>query len=244
MNDLNWKTKKEIIIENAYRDPFLTINDLSELADTTSRYVRTILSEANLSLMKLRKEYTRKIENSNIRRDDKLLLSFLQDVPFRTNIKLLHNEKLILNSSKNIEEIISVVKQDYSYISYQHLRNKKPWGLSTIFIYNDFISSKTDKEINYSELLELLYNIISKNNKIRNKNIELSNIEFYIELSNGQIADFLNISSLEPIMCIKQYLIIGSRIGFYQVIYFSSEQVGFSLAKDGELIIKRKNTAS
>lgn len=55
-------TKKEQIINFAQNDPFLKISDIAEYVQTTPRYVRTILSEANISLMKLREKYARSME--------------------------------------------------------------------------------------------------------------------------------------------------------------------------------------
>lgn len=55
-------TKKEQIINFAQSDPFLKISDIAECVQTTPRYVRTILSEANISLMKLREKYARNME--------------------------------------------------------------------------------------------------------------------------------------------------------------------------------------
>lgn len=55
-------TKKEQIINFAQNDPFLKISDIAGYVQTTPRYVRTILSEANISLMKLREKYARSME--------------------------------------------------------------------------------------------------------------------------------------------------------------------------------------
>ncbi|MFW6256929.1 MAG: GntR family transcriptional regulator, partial [Bacillota bacterium] len=55
-------TKKEQIINFAQSDPFLKINDIADYVETTPRYVRTILSEADISLMKLREKYARNME--------------------------------------------------------------------------------------------------------------------------------------------------------------------------------------
>lgn len=57
-------TKKEQIINFAQSDPFLKISDIAENVQTTLRYVRTILSEANISLMKLREKYARNMEKN------------------------------------------------------------------------------------------------------------------------------------------------------------------------------------
>lgn len=57
-----FETKKDTILALARRDPFLKIEEIATKADTTPRYVRTILSEARLSLMELRKEYARTMQ--------------------------------------------------------------------------------------------------------------------------------------------------------------------------------------
>lgn len=56
------ETKKDLILTLARRDPFLTIDEIAREAGTTARYVRTILSEAKLSLMELRKRYARTMQ--------------------------------------------------------------------------------------------------------------------------------------------------------------------------------------
>lgn len=56
------ETIKDRVIQAAHSDPFLSIEEIAALVDTTPRYVRTILSEARLSLMQLRKKYARSIE--------------------------------------------------------------------------------------------------------------------------------------------------------------------------------------
>ncbi|HEX6972266.1 MAG TPA: hypothetical protein VF234_08605 [Limnochordia bacterium] len=56
------ETKKHQIVALARRDPFLRIGEIAERAGTTPRYVRTILSEAGVSLMALRRYYARAME--------------------------------------------------------------------------------------------------------------------------------------------------------------------------------------
>lgn len=71
------ETKKEFIIRVAKNDPFLKIEEIADQAKTTQRYVRTILSEANLSLMNLREEYARKMEKQS---EAKILFSVKDSV--------------------------------------------------------------------------------------------------------------------------------------------------------------------
>ncbi len=55
---------KAQVIALAQVDPFLTVKDLAEQVGTTTRYVRTILSEAQLSLHEMRRDYAKRLERS------------------------------------------------------------------------------------------------------------------------------------------------------------------------------------
>ena len=79
------ETKKDFIIRLAKKDPFLKIEEIAQLVETTPRYVRTILSEANLSLMNLREEYARKLGKTT---DSRIVLSLKETL----NALRLHNK--------------------------------------------------------------------------------------------------------------------------------------------------------
>ncbi len=53
---------KAQVIALATKDPFLTVEELAQIVGTTNRYVRTILSEADLSLDLMRRNYARILE--------------------------------------------------------------------------------------------------------------------------------------------------------------------------------------
>lgn len=55
---------KAQVIALAKEDPFLTVEELARAVETTTSYVRTILSEAQLSLNEMRREYARRLEQS------------------------------------------------------------------------------------------------------------------------------------------------------------------------------------
>lgn len=55
---------KSQVIALAQADPFLTVKDLAVQVGTTTRYVRTILSEAQLSLHEMRRDYARRLERN------------------------------------------------------------------------------------------------------------------------------------------------------------------------------------
>lgn len=59
---MNKETIKAKVISTVRSDPFLTIDEIAAKVETTPRYVRTILSEAQLSLLQLRKEYAKQME--------------------------------------------------------------------------------------------------------------------------------------------------------------------------------------
>lgn len=54
-------TKKSRLIQLARAEPFLSVEEIAATVETTPRYVRTALSEAGLSLTKLRRQRARKM---------------------------------------------------------------------------------------------------------------------------------------------------------------------------------------
>lgn len=54
--------KKYEVIRLAQADPFMSVDEIAAQVHTTARYVRTILSEAGLSLLALRRRYARQME--------------------------------------------------------------------------------------------------------------------------------------------------------------------------------------
>ncbi len=56
------ETIKSHVVQTARQDPFLSIDEIATIVQTTPRYVRTILSEAQISLMQLRKSYAKTME--------------------------------------------------------------------------------------------------------------------------------------------------------------------------------------
>lgn len=50
------KTTKKKIIDAAKENPWRKVADIADIADTSERYVRTVLSEQQISLTQLRRE--------------------------------------------------------------------------------------------------------------------------------------------------------------------------------------------
>lgn len=55
------ETKKQQVLQVAQQDPFLTVAEIAAVVSTTPKYVRTILSEAGISLAALRKTYAKHV---------------------------------------------------------------------------------------------------------------------------------------------------------------------------------------
>ncbi len=58
----NCSSKKDQVLKVARSDPFLSIQEIADNVGTTPRYVRTILSESNVSLTDLRLRHARSME--------------------------------------------------------------------------------------------------------------------------------------------------------------------------------------
>ncbi|MFW6022903.1 MAG: hypothetical protein ACOCQW_05285 [Halanaerobiaceae bacterium] len=232
MSNFSHKTKKEIILENAYRDPFLKIEDLSKMADTTSRYVRTILSESNLSLMDLRKDYARKMENNKYNINDILILNYLNKLSFIHSTKNIN--ELILNSSADINIIADNVQNNYIHQSYEYLSNNRSWSLCSVFMEKGFIE-RENLSLSNDELLKVI------NCKIDNNDVNISNLDIIIDISTGQLSKFLRINELNPIVRLRQTITYESVEVALILVYFDARQISFSLSHKGGITIKRKS---
>ncbi|MFP4661429.1 MAG: hypothetical protein ACLFPF_04490 [Halanaerobiales bacterium] len=233
MSSFNFKTKKEIILENAYRDPFLKIDDLAKKADTTSRYVRTILSESSVSLMELRKQYARKIENKKYNFNDRLILNYLMKIPFQSKEKVLKIDDLLLNNPLDIDDLSSDVRNQYVYNSYKYIVKNKSWGLCTVFTDKEYYGL-TEEDISFKGLLDLL------NSKMDENDLDISNINIVVDISTGLVNQFLGISNLSPVLRIKQTICKESDVLALLLVYFDTQQVSLSLSHSGGFAINRK----
>ncbi len=234
MSNFDWKTKKEKILENARKDPFLKIEDLARIAETTPRYVRTILSEANMSLMQLRKEYARKMENRHNNICEKILFNYLLNVPFSSDNQILVRDDLLFNKPDDFEQLAGDIKKNYFYQSYLHvIRDNVPWCASTVLLKMED-TAELDEKILPDELSSELCGIL------KDKDARITSVDLEIELSTNQIADLLKISPLAPVFRIKQTIESDSHIIVLMLLYFNYRQVSLSLSYNNGLIINRK----
>lgn len=233
MSNYQWKTKKEIIVENAHKDPFLKIEDLAEIANTTSRYVRTILSESDISLMKLRKDYARKVENMNIDVKDKLFFYHLTRFPYQSKVESIFTDKLYLNNSVDLSELGVNIKENFNYYSFLHIIKNNPWSVCTLFMKKD---KKIDEQFlrSFNDLVDLLCY------EAKESGIEISDLMIDIQISNGQIADSINITPLVPIYRVKQVLSSSDGVFAVMLAYFDTRKVSLNISLNKGLILKKK----
>jgi len=235
MSNKEWKTKKDKILEHARQDPFLTIEDLSHKADTTPRYVRTILSEANISLMQMRKEYARKIENRYNSMYENILVNYLLNVPFSSKVNIESGGgELVFNNPGDFDNLPGNISSDYNFVSYIHYLLDKPWCINSIVIDDDFDVDTENIRLKAEKVLEFLYNTI------KDKDAYISKIKLDIELSTGKVADLLNISSLSPILKIIQTIEFKGDKIIFMFSYFNPEIINISFSTNNGMVIDSK----
>lgn len=144
------QTKKEQIINLAQNDPFLKISDIAAYVKTTPRYVRTILSEANISLMKLRKRYARSMERRLRLQDEErkgLPLSLMDDKGWftRGEMELQHFQDEGQGDSEG-ETLCRISQINYL--------QEKPHSLHEMIVGEEYL--KQDALQNQSTIYQLL----------------------------------------------------------------------------------------
>ncbi|MFW6381023.1 MAG: hypothetical protein ACOCZ3_00645 [Bacillota bacterium] len=232
MSNYEWRTKKEIILEGVQKDPFLKIEELAKRADTTPRYVRTILSEANVSLMKLRKEYARKMETRHRKVNEQLLITYLLNVPFAVNDRVKAQNDLIFNNPGDFNKLPGNIKEDYYHFSYLHTYKSSPWCINTVIIDKEYLEA--DSRLEFQEISDYL-------GKFMNEEFTPSAIKLEIERSTGQVAGELNVSPLTPIFRGEQSLYGSSKVRVLMLAYFNPDNINISLSVNNGLVITRKH---
>jgi len=152
-------TKKEQIINFAQSDPFLKISDIAEHVQTTPRYVRTILSEANISLMNLREKYARNME-------ERLKNNKNQDLQAKVSLKKEYSYNNMVASDIGIEredeskfaEIRRITEDDELVKIYQiQFVDETPYCIHELITY-------MDSDLNHDRLanLESIYDLLGR----------------------------------------------------------------------------------
>ncbi|HHU92431.1 MAG TPA: GntR family transcriptional regulator [Halanaerobiaceae bacterium] len=152
-------TKKEQIINFAQSDPFLKISDIAEYVQTTPRYVRTILSEANISLMKLREKYARNMEK-RLKMDEQFELQAKVSLREEYNYNSIQcSDIFIEKADENQFPEISRFRADDELVKVYQIQSvdEKPYCIHELITY-------MDKDINKERLmnLESVYDLLGR----------------------------------------------------------------------------------
>jgi len=204
-------TKKEKVIYLAQKDPFLKVERISQLAETTPHYVRTVLSEANLSLTKLRKQYAQKLKDK--RRANKLLLDILSTDKF-DKLDVTKEKGAVLNKAGYYSDLIrggrDLLERTVIF---------KEEGLP-IMINTTFISDGLQK---FDEL----------NNR---KDLLISENKVRVEMSSDIVAKLLEISSGVPVLILEKEIYISKKLKGFDLLYMIPERVELLLKENNHQI--------
>lgn len=220
-------TKKEQIINFARNDPFLKISDIAEHVQTTPRYVRTILSEADISLMKLREKYARNMEERLQVKDGN---SQKAEVRLTNQKGDMETGDVRFNqiTEQEFQELQKTDPEQELYkVSQKQLVDEEPFGLQEIITYLD---SETigEKTQNLNSLYELFgENSISK--------LKFKNNVMQVEIANRFLAKLLDISSSDPIIKSQRLILIGNMPIAIENCFFNANEV--QLVVPGEFVI-------
>ncbi|AZR73696.1 hypothetical protein BBF96_10060 [Anoxybacter fermentans] len=214
------ETKKEFIIRVAKEDPFLKIEEIAEMAGTTPHYVRTILSDANLSLMNLRKEYARRMEKYS---ESKILLS-IKDSVSRLNIHTEENASVFTysvpyrNLIESSEDFLWNIdkKRLYRYMQYIYYC-QKPVGII------DFITQirLPDEKLKQKDFIFKLSGLNLEEIRLTSPEIEIGKLSNLLKL-NPIDSEF---SPDHIVIKIRTLLTIKDQILGEEIFFFSSDYI-------------------
>lgn len=99
------ETKKQQVLQVAQQDPFLTVAEIAAAVSTTPKYVRTILSEAGISLAALRKTYAKHVRAAEPGRGGAACDGFQPALTLQLHGVPVRHGKLVF--SKRLERVIA-----------------------------------------------------------------------------------------------------------------------------------------
>lgn len=220
-------TKKEQIINFARNDPFLKISDIAEHVQTTPRYVRTILSEADISLMKLREKYARNMEERLQVKDGN---SQKAEIRLTNQQGDMETGKVRFNqiAEQEFDELQRIDSEQELYkVSQRQLVDGEPFGLQEVITYLD---SEVMKE--KSQDLNSLYELFGEDSLSK---LKFKNNVMQVETANQFLAKLLDIDRDAPIIKSQRLILIGKLPVAIENCFFDANEV--ELVVPGEFVI-------
>ena len=223
---LDKMTKKEQIINFARHDPFLKISDIAENVGTTARYVRTILSEADISLMQLRKKHARNMEERLSNENTSLS---------NATVKIKEKNGEVESTEIKIKRINDIdfdkliqIKDDEELHKLTQIRKiaNNPYSLQEVITY---LSSEIKDKVTE---LETLYDLI-KERGIRNFKFKNNILE--VREADIRIAEKLNLKKGDPVVKSERIILLDKIPIAIDNFYFDAQKI--ELVFPGELVV-------
>ncbi|MCK8828089.1 UTRA domain-containing protein [Natroniella acetigena] len=225
--ELEELTKKEQIINYARHDPFLKISEIAENVETTPRYVRTILSEANISLMELREKHARNMEQRLERKEYNLQKATVQLLKGKGKIEV-GEIKFKKIEDVEVDELVKVSEEEELYkIVQKKLVDGNPYGLQEVITY---LSSN----INQQRIADLdsLYELFNDNGL---DNLKFRSNVMQVEKANPMLATKLALEKSEPVIKSQRVILIDKLPIAIENYYFDANSI--QLIFPGELVV-------
>ncbi len=220
-------TKKEQIINYAQNDPFLKISDIAEYVQTTPRYVRTILSEANISLMKLREKYARSMERR---------LQTPEEVEMQLAVRLKPSSGDMEAGDFGVDVIFEEEYEELQKIN----KDERLWRIKQVYYNNGkafcvkeliaFFQDDLTREALAS--LDSVYGLFSRKG-INYSDLTKNIVKF--EEPSDDILDILGLPKKENAMVVYRYILLNKIPIGVEKYYLRSEKVELSFS--GQLIM-------
>lgn len=226
-------TKKEQILNLARKDPFLRVEEIAAKADTTPRYVRTILSEAKLSLMALRRNYARTMERRlgidvTVDRSGRGLTDALSLAGNQLGVNRVQVEKVLM---PELAEALAVdPNEPLLKVSRVRLVNGRPFFVNEVVTHKSLVVSE-DVVSSEKPLRQLLGLEAPGATEFVDRSLE-------VERATPYVAASLGIAPGEPVIKSGNVILTrGERVGI-EFNYFDAFRVRFVLAGASEYTLK------
>lgn len=217
-------TKKEQIINFAQNDPFLKISDIAEYVQTTPRYVRTILSEANISLMKLREKYARSMEKRLQVNDepDELTSIRFKSVDGNWEFHALEIETVL---DEEFDDLQRIAKEEKLWRIQQvgHSRNKPACVKELITFFPEDLNNEK------LETLETVYELFGRKGINR---LQFRDHIVKFDTPDEKIRKSLGLKKTDLVMCISRYILLNKIPIGMENSYFKLDKVQMSFPGD------------
>lgn len=232
-------TKKERILTLAQRDPFLRVEEIAAKAETTPRYVRTILSEARISLMQLRRHYARTMErqlgvNVTVDRGGQGLADALSLAGNQVGVRELRVIKVVDPALAGILE----VRPDEPLLKVSRVRvvNQRPFFMSEVITHKNLLVGE-DMLSSEKPLRQLLGLEMAGETIFVDRSLE-------VEPAPLAVAASLDLDEGDPVIKSGNVIVTrGERVGI-EFNYFDAYRVRFVFAGASEYTLKIEEKVS